>query len=161
MCLKLCLAAVQVDEDKEAKKVAAARDMLEGRRQHFAEGEDDPFDGLSPQQIQQVMDSQRAALDAQRESERQAQRAASASDDPFDVRLGVQSSCAALGTAMPASGERMPAVLPVGTALLVMFVLCRARLCLMQTLFTMVLQGLTPEEINEYVAKHGMPKRYQ
>ena len=101
--MQLWLAAVQVDEDKEAKKLAAARDMLEGRRQHFAEGEDDPFEGMSPQQIQQVIDSQRAALDAQRESERQAQREASASDDPFDVRLGLHFSCAALGTAMQAS----------------------------------------------------------
>ena len=105
MCLDLGLAAVQVDEDKEAKKVAAARDTLEGRRQHFAEGEDDPFEGMSPQQIQQVMDSQRTALDAQRESERQAQREASASDDPFDVSPGLQLSCAALGTAMQASAN--------------------------------------------------------
>ena len=102
--LQLWLAGVQVDEDKEAKKVAAARDMLEGRRQHFAEGEDDPFEGMSPQQIQQVMDSQRAALDAQRESERQAQREASASDDPFDVRLRLRFTCAASGTAMQTPG---------------------------------------------------------
>ena len=98
--------------------MAAARDMLEGRRQHFAEGEDDPFEGMSPQQIQQVMDSQRAALDAQRESERQAQREASASDDPFDVRLGLQCSCAASGTAMQASGKCKPASVHVGIALL-------------------------------------------
>ena len=134
VCLQLWLAAVQVDEDKEAKKVAAARDMLEGRRQHFAEGEDDPFEGMSPQQIQQVMDSQRAALDAQRESERQAQREASASDDPFDVRLGLQLSCAAfMATAMQASGKRMPAVLDMGINLLEGFAFCRARQELMPT----------------------------
>ena len=45
---------VQVDEDKEAKKMEAARAVLAGRS--FTEGEDDPFEGLGPQEIQAYID---------------------------------------------------------------------------------------------------------
>ena len=47
-------ASSQVDEDKEAKKLAAARAVLAGRS--FTEGEDDPFEGLGPQEIQAYID---------------------------------------------------------------------------------------------------------
>ena len=48
------VASSQVDEDKEAKKLAAARAVLAGRS--FTEGEDDPFEGLGPQEIQAYID---------------------------------------------------------------------------------------------------------
>lgn len=44
----------KVDEDKEAKKLAAARAVLAGRS--FTEGEDDPFEGLAPKEIQTYID---------------------------------------------------------------------------------------------------------
>ena len=46
--------AVQVDEDKEARKLEAARAVLAGRS--FTEGEEDPFEGLGPQEIQAYID---------------------------------------------------------------------------------------------------------
>ena len=45
---------MQVDEGKEAKKMAAARAVLAGRS--FTEEEDDPFEGLGPQEIQAYID---------------------------------------------------------------------------------------------------------
>ena len=45
---------VQVDEDKEAKKLEAARAILAGRS--FVDGDDDPFEGLGPKEIQEYID---------------------------------------------------------------------------------------------------------
>ena len=42
-------AALQVDEEKEARKLERARLVLSGHP--FAAGDDDPFEGLSPQVI--------------------------------------------------------------------------------------------------------------
>lgn len=61
---------LQVDEDKEARKLEAARAVLAGRS--FTEGEEDPFEGLGPQEIQTYIDK---ALDGVSHS------------DPFEVRL--------------------------------------------------------------------------
>ncbi len=61
---------LQVDEDKEARKLEAARAVLAGRS--FTEGEEDPFEGLGPQEIQAYIDK---ALDGVSHS------------DPFEVRL--------------------------------------------------------------------------
>lgn len=44
----------KVDEDKEARKLEAARAVLAGRS--FTEGEEDPFEGLGPQEIQAYID---------------------------------------------------------------------------------------------------------
>ena len=52
--LRSALALLQVDEEKEAKKMAAARAVLAGRS--FTEEEDDPFEGLGPQEIQAYID---------------------------------------------------------------------------------------------------------
>jgi hypothetical protein len=60
---------LQVDEDKEARKLEAARAVLAGRS--FTEGEEDPFEGLGPQEIQAYIDK---ALDGVSHS------------DPFEVR---------------------------------------------------------------------------
>ena len=59
---------VQVDEEKEAKKMEAARAILAGRS--FTEGDDDPFEGLGPKEIQEYID--KAVQGATR-------------DDPFEV----------------------------------------------------------------------------
>ena len=45
---------IQIDEDKEARKMEAARAVLAGRS--FTEGEEDPFEGLGPQEIQAYID---------------------------------------------------------------------------------------------------------
>ena len=66
--------------------MAAAKEVLEGRRQAFTEGDDDPFEGLTPKQIQEIVETQRGALEQQRDSDRRAQRESRAADDPFDVR---------------------------------------------------------------------------
>ena len=60
---------LQIDEDKEAKKLEAARAVLAGRS--FTEGEEDPFEGLGPHEIQAYIDK---ALDGVSHS------------DPFEVR---------------------------------------------------------------------------
>lgn len=60
---------LQIDEDKEARKLEAARAVLAGRS--FTEGEEDPFEGLGPQEIQAYIDK---ALDGVSHS------------DPFEVR---------------------------------------------------------------------------
>lgn len=52
--LQSALALLQVDEEIEAKKMAAARAVLAGRS--FTEEEDDPFEGLGPQEIQAYID---------------------------------------------------------------------------------------------------------
>ncbi|KAL0018874.1 hypothetical protein WJX79_009640 [Trebouxia sp. C0005] len=44
----------KIDEDKEARKLEAARAVLAGRS--FTEGEEDPFEGLGPQEIQAYID---------------------------------------------------------------------------------------------------------
>ena len=54
MHVRPAFALSQIDEDKEAKKMAAARAVLAGRS--FTEGEDDPFEGLGPQEIQAYID---------------------------------------------------------------------------------------------------------
>lgn len=59
---------MQVDEDKEARKMEAARAILAGRS--FTEGDDDPFEGLPPKEIQEYID--KAVQGATR-------------DDPFEV----------------------------------------------------------------------------
>ena len=48
------LALLQIDEEKEAKKMAAARAVLAGRS--FTEQDNDPFEGLGPQEIQAYID---------------------------------------------------------------------------------------------------------
>ena len=68
--LQSALALLQVDEEKEAKKMAAARAVLAGRS--FTEEEDDPFEGLGPQEIQAYIDK---ALEGISQT------------DPFEVKL--------------------------------------------------------------------------
>lgn len=53
-CMHLRPCTMQVDEDKEARKLEAARAVLAGRS--FTEGEEDPFEGLGPQEIQAYID---------------------------------------------------------------------------------------------------------
>lgn len=60
---------LQIDENKEARKLEAARAVLAGRS--FTEWEEDPFEGLGPQEIQAYIDK---ALDGVSHS------------DPFEVR---------------------------------------------------------------------------
>ena len=52
-CSLFCM-PLQIDEDKEARKMEAARAVLAGRS--FTEGEEDPFEGLGPQEIQAYID---------------------------------------------------------------------------------------------------------
>lgn len=180
---------MQVDEDKEARKLEAARAILAGRS--FVDGDDDPFEGLGPQEIQEYID--KVLQGASR-------------DDPFEVRhhsntqVGQACSnhlathtCVVIGFIMatkcsPTLFCHLSALLcrgnsaaaaaaaakrttrdAVDTKLHVLYDLnCIhdevpwERTCQYYNLLKKRygLQGMSPEEINEYTQKHGVPAQY-
>ena len=154
---------LQIDEDKEAKKLEAARAVLAGRS--FTEGEEDPFEGLGPHEIQAYIDK---ALDGVSHS------------DPFEVRPP------AVAVDAMTTGMLFPSNVPGTTTSLqphfnqhlyhgvslqsdsslsayhmqlrhkVRWQMSQASDCK-----SFLVQGMTPEEINDYTAKNGVPAQYQ
>lgn len=153
---------LQVDEDKEARKLEAARAVLAGRS--FTEGEEDPFEGLGPQEIQAYIDK---ALDGVSHS------------DPFEVRPSAVAIYAVTSNVFGAL-----ALWQTNTrACTHNFIINCVIVCLCSTYLVclhvtcnhdtnsggsdsgccklFLVQGLTPEEINDYTAKNGVPAQYQ
>ena len=161
---------MQVDEDKEARKLEAARAVLAGRS--FTEGEEDPFEGLGPQEIQAYIDKALAGV---------------SHSDPFEVSLNfLPGSCMSTSQAVSicpssilltsnhaASNINLLAATHavktrIGcdvTAAQLKQHVCMIRHAAVQLLMTendcLAIQGMTPEEINEYTEKNGVPTQYQ